>query len=163
MYQASTTEYVSVSLAAYWQIPFAGLSRPGLDGASDVVVVSKTSYAQAIIDTGSTLIITSDSIAQAFYANVTGAKPSTEIGGGVWSGMSSLVVQRGTSAHALPVPCDTIGSLAPTLTFGSRNFTVSPSTFSLGPVSDGSTDCVAGLAGGGSGLYLSPLKYTNIR
>lgn len=93
MYQESTIEYVSVSLAAYWQIPLAGLTRPGLDGSPDVVVVDKTSYAQSIVDTGSTLIITSDSTAQAFYANVTGAKPSTEIGGGTWSGMSS----RGTA------------------------------------------------------------------
>ena len=54
------------------------------------------------------------------------------------------------------VPCNIINLLAPTLTFGSRNFTVSPSTFNLGPVSEGSTDCIAGLAGGGSGLYPSP-------
>ena len=87
MYQESTTEYVGVSLPAYWQIPLAGLTRPGLNGTSDVVVVSGTSYAQAIVDTGTTLIITSDSIAQAYYANVTGAKPSADIGGGVWSGM----------------------------------------------------------------------------
>lgn len=93
MYQASTIEYVGVSLAAYWQIPLAGLTRPGLDGSPDVVVVNKTSYAQSMVDTGSTLIITSDSNAQAFYANVPGAKLSTEIGGGTWSGMSS----RGTA------------------------------------------------------------------
>ncbi|KAH0826659.1 aspartic peptidase domain-containing protein [Lanmaoa asiatica] len=137
MYQESTTEYIQVSLPAYWQIPFAGLTRPGLNGAPDVVLVNKTSYAQAIVDTGTTLIVTSDSIAQAYYANITGAKPSAEIGGGVWS-----------------VPCDTISSLAPTLTFGSRNFTVSSSTFNLGPVSSGSTDCIAGLAGGGSAYWI---------
>lgn len=90
MYQEATTEYVNVSLPAYWQIRLAGLSRPGLDDAPDVIVVNTTSYAQAIIDTGTTLIITSDSIAEAYYANVTGAKPSTEIGG-VWTGMSFRV------------------------------------------------------------------------
>ncbi|KIJ12195.1 hypothetical protein PAXINDRAFT_118293 [Paxillus involutus ATCC 200175] len=52
------------------------------------------------------------------------------------------------------VPCDTIGSLAPTLTFGSSNFTVSASTFNLGPISNGSTDCIAGLAGGGSSWWI---------
>lgn len=101
MYQESTIEYINVSLPAYWQIPFAGLTRPGLNGTPDVVVVNKTSYAQSIVDTGTTLIITSDSNAQAYYANVTGAKPSTEIGGGAWSGMSSRVVQHRTSTHTV--------------------------------------------------------------
>ncbi|KIJ05078.1 hypothetical protein PAXINDRAFT_103915 [Paxillus involutus ATCC 200175] len=137
MYQESTLAYIPVSLAAYWQIPLAGVMRGGLNGAPDVVVANKTSYAQAIIDTGTTLIVTSDSIAQQFYANVTGAKLDTDIGGGVWS-----------------VPCDTIGSLAPTFTFGSSNFTVSASTFNLGPTSNGSTDCIAGLAGGGSSWWI---------
>ncbi|KAF8551648.1 acid protease [Imleria badia] len=137
MYQESTTEYINVSLQAYWQIRFAGLTRPGLNNTPDVVVVNQTSYAQGIIDTGTTLIVTTDSIAQAFYANVPGAQPSAAIGGGVWS-----------------VPCNIIGLLAPTLTFGSRNFTVSPSTFNLGPVSEGSTDCIAGLAGGGSAWWI---------
>lgn len=86
MYQESTIEYVNVSLPAYWQIPLAGLSRPGLNDTPDVVVVNKTTYAQSIVDTGTTLIITSDSDAQTFYTNVTG---SAEIGGGLWSGMSS--------------------------------------------------------------------------
>jgi cathepsin D len=137
LYQESTTEYIDVDLPAYWQVRLAGLSRPGLNSTPDVVVVNKTSYAQAIIDSGTTLIITSDNIAQTYYANVPGAKPSTEVGGGAWT-----------------VPCDTIGSLAPTLTFNSRNFTVSPSTFNLGPVSPGSTDCIAGLAGGGSAWWI---------
>ncbi|KAG9313385.1 aspartic peptidase domain-containing protein [Chiua virens] len=134
LYQASTIEYINVSIPAYWQIPFAGLFRPGLNNTPDVVLVNKTSYAQAIVDSGTTLIITTDDLAQAFYANVTNA---AEIGGGVWT-----------------VPCDTVGSLAPTLTLGSRSFTVSSSTFNLGPVSEGSSDCVAGLAGGGSPYWI---------
>lgn len=101
LYQESTTEYINVSLAAYWQIPFAGLTRPGLNGTPDVVVVNKTSYAQAIVDTGTTLIVTSDSNAQAYYANVPGAKLSDEIGGGAWSGMSSRVVRRRMSTHVV--------------------------------------------------------------
>ncbi|KAG6377408.1 acid protease [Boletus reticuloceps] len=137
MYQESTTEYLNVSVPAYWQIPLAGLRRPGLNNTPDVVVVDKTSYAQAIVDTGTTLIITSDSIAEAYYANVTGAKPCAEIGGGVWC-----------------APCDIADSLAPTLTFGLRSFTVSPSTFNLGPVSEGSADCIVGLAGGGSAWWI---------
>jgi len=136
LYQASTIEYVDVSLPAFWQVRFAGLTRPGLNGAPDVVVVNKTSYAQAFIDTGTYLIVTSDSNAQAFYANITGARPSDTIGG-VWS-----------------VPCDIIDSVAPTLTFGSSSFAVSPSTFNLGPVSQGSSDCAAGLAGGGDVYWI---------
>ncbi|KIJ61660.1 hypothetical protein HYDPIDRAFT_30879 [Hydnomerulius pinastri MD-312] len=137
MYQESTMTYISVSLEAYWQIPLAGVTRPGLNGQPDVVLANKTSYAQAIIDTGTTLIVVSDSIAEQFYSNVTGAKLDTDIGGGVWS-----------------VPCNIIDSITPTLTFGSRSFTVSPSTFNLGQTSNGSTDCVTGLAGGGSDYWL---------
>lgn len=92
LYQESTTEYIDVDLPAYWQVRLAGLSRPGLNSTPDVVVVNKTSYAQAIIDSGTTLIITSDNIAQTYYANVPGAKPSTEVGGGAWTGMSARVM-----------------------------------------------------------------------
>ncbi|KAH7886974.1 aspartic peptidase domain-containing protein [Phlebopus sp. FC_14] len=137
LYQESTMVYIPVKVEAYWQIALDGLTRPGMNGTSDVVLVNKTSYAEAIIDTGTTLIVTSDSNAEQFYANVTGATPNSDIGGGVWN-----------------VPCDAIDSLVPTLTFGGHAFTLSPSTFNLGPASNGSTDCVAGLAGGGSDFWI---------
>lgn len=152
LYQVSTIEYVNVSMEAYWQLPLAGLTRPGLNNTPDVVVVDETSYAQSIIDTGTAMIITSDSNAQAFYANVTGA---AQIGGGLWSGMFILCCGIGCVPHFLLVPCGIVGSLAPTLIYGSRNFTVSASTFNLGLVSQGSTNCIGGIAGGGSGMRLS--------
>lgn len=137
MYNQSSMVFTSVSLQAYWQIPMDGLTRPGLNNSGEVVIANKTSYAQAIIDTGTTLIITSDANAQKYYAGVPGAEIVSSLGSGVWS-----------------VPCDSIGSILPTISFGGRAFTVSSSTFNLGKVSDNSTNCVAGLAGGGSDYWV---------
>ncbi|KAI6029612.1 aspartic peptidase domain-containing protein [Pisolithus microcarpus] len=137
MYNQSSMVFMSVSLQAYWQIPMDGLTRPGLNNSGEVVIANKTSYAQAIIDTGTTLIITSDANAQKYYAGVPGAEVVSSLGSGVWS-----------------VPCDSIGSILPTISFGGRAFTVSSSTFNLGKVSDNSTNCVAGLAGGGSDYWV---------
>ncbi|KAI5996293.1 aspartic peptidase domain-containing protein, partial [Pisolithus albus] len=137
MYNQSSMVFASVSLQAYWQIPMDGLSRPGLNNSGDVVIANKTSYAQAIIDTGTTLIITSDANAQKYYAGVPGAEVVSSLGSGVWG-----------------VPCDLISSILPTISFGGRAFTVSSSTFNLGKVSDNSTNCVAGLAGGGSDYWV---------
>ncbi|OJA15451.1 hypothetical protein AZE42_02201 [Rhizopogon vesiculosus] len=44
-------------------------------------------------------------------------------------------------------PGDVIDNYAPTLTFGGRSFTVSEETCNLGPVEDGSSDCIAGVEG----------------
>ncbi|KAI6124559.1 aspartic peptidase domain-containing protein [Pisolithus croceorrhizus] len=137
MYNQSSMVFVSVSLQAYWQIPMDGLSRPGLNNSGEVVIANKTSYAQAIIDTGTTMILTSDANAQEYYADVPGAEVVPSLGSGVWS-----------------VPCDLIGSILPTISFGGQAFTVSASTFNLGQVSDNSTNCVAGLAGGGSDYWI---------
>ncbi|KAL4079471.1 aspartic peptidase domain-containing protein [Scleroderma citrinum] len=137
LYNESSIVYVPVSLEAYWQIRMDGLSRPGINGTGDVVIANKTSYAQAIIDTGTTMIMTTDANAQEFYANVPGAQLDPSAGSGVWS-----------------VPCDLIDSITPTLAFGGRSFTVSASTFNLGRVSNNSTQCIAGLAGGGSDYWL---------
>lgn len=137
MYNQSSMVYVSVSLAAYWQIRMDGLMRPGLNNSGDVVIANTTSYAEAIVDTGTTLIVTSDDNAQKYYADVPGAELVPSLGSGVWS-----------------VPCDSIGSILPSITFGGQAFAVSSSTFNLGQVSDNSTNCVAGLAGGGSDYYI---------
>ncbi|KAI6043966.1 acid protease [Pisolithus marmoratus] len=137
MYNQSSMVFVSVSLQAYWQIPMDGLTRPGLNNSGEVVIANKTSYAQAIIDTGTTLIITSDANAQKYYADVPGAEVVPSLGSGVWS-----------------VPCDSIASILPTLSFGGHAFPVSTSTFNLGKVSDNSTNCITGLAGGGSDYWV---------
>jgi hypothetical protein len=53
--------------------------------------------------------------------------------------------------YSYSVPCDIIDNYAPTLTFGGHSFTVSGDTFNLGPVEEGSSNCLAGIAGGDVG------------
>lgn len=135
-YQESTLEYVKVTLPACCQIPLAGLTSPGLNNTPNVVVVDKTSSAQSIIDTGTTLLITTDSLALDF-----------KVGSGM---VRYLILWLGYPLTFCPVPCNTVSLLAPALTFASRSFTASSASFNLGPVSEGTTDSIAGLDGGSS-------------
>ncbi|KAG2041118.1 acid protease [Suillus americanus] len=120
MYEPDTLTIVPVTVKGYWQVQLDGLSRNGED------MVVPTDKAQAIVDTGTAFIVTTPENAVKYYEDIKGARAVDEI----WT-----------------VPCDTIGSFAPTLTFGGQLFPVSASTFNLGPVHEGSTDCIAGLTG----------------
>ncbi|KAG1802229.1 acid protease [Suillus plorans] len=120
MYEPDTLTIVPVTVKGYWQIQLDRLSQNGED------MIVPTDKAQAIVDTGTAFIATDPENAAKYYENVKGARAVDEI----WT-----------------VPCDTIGLYAPTLTFGGRLFPVSSSTFNLGPVHEGSTDCIAGLTG----------------
>lgn len=121
LYHFDTLTYVPVTDKGYWQVDMDGISRLGLD-----VIESQT--APAIIDTGTTFIITSYSIAQSYYANIPGATAYTEGADTYWT-----------------IPCDTINSTVPTFTFGRRAFTVSAQAYNLG-TNDLSSDCLAGIA-----------------
>ncbi|KAI0308568.1 aspartic peptidase domain-containing protein [Amylostereum chailletii] len=83
-------------------------------------VVSSTS---SIIDTGTTLIVGDTTNVKAVYAQIPGSKST---GGGTYS-----------------IPCNFSTPL--TLTFGSKQFTINPSTFMVGKVSLGSSQCLGGL------------------
>ncbi|KAG1776736.1 acid protease [Suillus placidus] len=120
MYEPDTLTIVPVTVKGYWQIQLDGISRNGED------MIVPTDKAQAIVDTGTAFIVTKPENAVKYYEDIKGARAVDEI----WT-----------------VPCDTIGSHAPTLTFGGRLFPVSSSTFNLGPVHEGSIDCIAGLTG----------------
>ncbi|KAG2341666.1 acid protease [Suillus weaverae] len=97
---------------------FNSMGSPGMERITD--------KAQAIVDVGTAFIVTKPENAVKYYKDIKGARVVEEI----WT-----------------VPCDTIRSHAPTLTLGGRLFPVSSSTFNLGPVHEGSTDCIAGLTG----------------
>ena len=86
LYNESSITFVPVSLPAYWQIRMDGLSRPGINSTDPVVIANKTSYAQAIVDTGTAMIMTTDANAQKYYANIPGAQLVPSAGNGVWSG-----------------------------------------------------------------------------
>ncbi|KAI0318418.1 acid protease [Amylostereum chailletii] len=85
-------------------------------------VVSSTS---SIIDTGTTLIIGDTASVKSVYAQIDGSKASDD----------------GTYT----IPCDF--STPVSITFAGKEFSIDPSTFTVGQASSGSSDCVGGLAG----------------
>ncbi|KAG2143603.1 acid protease [Suillus clintonianus] len=121
LYRSDTLTYIPVTQKGYWQVVMDGISRLGQD-------VIESHAAPAIIDTGTTLVITSDAIAQAYYANIPGATAHTEGEDTYWT-----------------IPCNIINSTVPTFIFGGHAFPVSPQTFNLGP-DILSSDCLAGIA-----------------
>ncbi|KAG0692280.1 aspartic peptidase domain-containing protein [Suillus ampliporus] len=121
LYRSDTLMYIPVTERGYWQVKLDGISRSGEE-------ISGSHGTPAIIDTGTTLVVTSDSIAQSYYANISGA----------------TAYAQGTNTY-WTIPCNIIDSAVPTFTFGQRTFTVSAPTFNLGS-DDNSSDCLAGIA-----------------
>ncbi|KAH7926143.1 acid protease [Leucogyrophana mollusca] len=116
--------YVAVSAEGYWQVSL------------DSVNVGKTQVAknaQAIVDTGTTLIATSSANAKTFYAKIPGSKERSDVFPGLWT-----------------VPCSSASQINVSLTFGGQKFAVSPQTFVLGAISSGSPDCMGGVMGQGA-------------
>lgn len=121
LYVKDTLTYTAVTEEGYWQVNLEAVSRNGSTVASNNA---------SIIDTGTTFIITSDDAAEAYYKDIPGSSNSTQ----------------GEITY-YTIPCDTIGSYTPILTFGGRGFSVSEETFNIGPASSGSSDCLGGIAG----------------
>ncbi|EPQ56641.1 acid protease [Gloeophyllum trabeum ATCC 11539] len=111
--------YAPVTQEGYWQVDLDAVSVGGKKAVTGL---------SSIIDTGTTLIVgDSDNVAQ-LYDAIDGAQDASEtIGQGYYT-----------------VPCDSIPTLS--LTFAGKSFDVSPDTFSLGAVQEGSSDCVGGVA-----------------
>ncbi|KAK7060334.1 hypothetical protein VNI00_001099 [Paramarasmius palmivorus] len=105
----------------FWQVDLDAVNVNG-----DAAVNSVSS----IIDTGTTLILGDDTNVAKFYAAIPGSKDASQTAG----------------PGFFTVPCDAIPNIS--LTFGGKAFTVSPETFNLGLLSQGSNDCVGGIAGG---------------
>ncbi|OJA10871.1 hypothetical protein AZE42_06016 [Rhizopogon vesiculosus] len=118
LYQQNTLTYTPVTVPAYWQITLDQVSRAGVQVGQ--------SEAEAIIDTGTSLILTDTATAASYYNDIPGA-----------------ILQESEGLYS--IPCDIIDNYAPTFTFGGRPFNVSGETFNLGPVEDGSSDCFAGI------------------
>ncbi|KAG1877112.1 Asp-domain-containing protein [Suillus tomentosus] len=121
LYIEDTLTYTAVTQKGYWQVNLEAVSRDGSTVASN---------SASIIDTGTTMIITTDAAAEAYYQDIPGSSSSTQ-----------------EEMTYYTIPCDTIGSYTPTFSFGGRGFDVSEGTFNLGPESEGSSDCVGGIAG----------------
>ncbi|OAX35396.1 acid protease, partial [Rhizopogon vinicolor AM-OR11-026] len=119
LYQQDTLTYTPVTVSGFWQVTSDQVSRAGVQvGPSEV---------ESIIDTGTSLILTDTATAASYYNGIPGA-----------------ILQESDGFYS--IPCDIIENYAPTFTFGGRPFTVSGETFNLGPIEDGSSDCLAGVA-----------------
>lgn len=120
LYQGDFT-YVPVTKEGYWQVTLDGIL---LDGRK---VFSAT---EAIIDTGSTLILGPSEVVAAIYERIPGAMPALK-GDGANSGLYTI-------------PCNFDMTIA--LQFGRRVFPISPSKFNLGPVESDPSRCYGGIA-----------------
>ncbi|KAH7912374.1 aspartic peptidase domain-containing protein [Hygrophoropsis aurantiaca] len=116
--------YVELSAEGYWQVSMDAVKL----GKKQVV-----QNVQAIVDTGTTLIATSDANAKAFYVGIPGAKERYDVSPGVWT-----------------VPCSSVPDINLALVFGGKSFSVSSDTFVFGQVDEGSSDCIGGVMGAGA-------------
>ncbi|KAF9490544.1 acid protease [Pleurotus eryngii] len=108
-----------VTSVGFWQI---ALGSANVNGAAVV------SGGQAIVDTGTTLLLGPASAVSRFYAAIPGARDATNtVGAGFFT-----------------FPCNSLPPLS--LTLGGRAFPISAASFNLGTLSAGSTTCVGGVA-----------------
>lgn len=122
LYQQGNLSYTPVTYAGYWEVTLDQISRAGIPVGEP--------EASSIIDTGTTLIVTDMDSAVSYFAGIPG------------------VLSYSSESQVLySIPCNIIENYAPTLTFGGHPFAVSGDTFNLGPLEEGSSDCLAGIAG----------------
>lgn len=120
LYQGNFT-YVSVTKEGYWQVTLNGIV---LDGRK---VFSAT---EAIIDTGSTLILGPAEAVAAIYGRIPGASPAFN--------------RDGIKSGLYTIPCNFNMTIA--LEFGGTAFPISPNIFNLGPVYGQPNRCYGGMA-----------------
>lgn len=121
---SGTPVYTPVTQQGYWQINFSSLKVGGTS------VLGSTS---AIVDSGTTLIIGDTAGVKAFYKKIPGSKDaSSTLGEGIYT-----------------FPCSTtIPSV--TFTINGKALSVASSALNFGPVQEGSTTCVGGIAASNS-------------
>ncbi|KAG2356450.1 aspartic peptidase domain-containing protein [Suillus spraguei] len=111
--------WVPVISKTYWTVQFNGAIVEGKNVTGDL---------HAAIDTGTTLIYLSQTVASAIYANIPGAGPAENYDSNFFS-----------------FPCNS----NPTISFllGGYDFDLSMQDFNLGQDGDGSKNCVGGIVG----------------
>ncbi|KAF8553168.1 acid protease [Imleria badia] len=111
--------YTPVTQQGYWQVNMDGVQNNGQTILRNV---------DAIIDTGTTLIVGTPSQVSTLYSTLGGKAAPSSVGSGFYT-----------------FACDSFPSI--NLSFGGTSFPISVSALNLGPVSSGSSDCVSGLVG----------------
>ena len=119
--------WTNVTKEAYWQVELEAMAVNN--------ITSSLGHA-AIIDTGTTLLIADGDTVARTYASVPGARPAPEVAG----------------PGFYVFPCDSTPSVS--LSFGGRAFEISKETFNLGPIFDGSKECVGGLVAQDSPFWI---------
>ena len=110
-----------ITSPAFWEISLQGATV----GSKSIF----TRAVDAIVDTGTTLIIGDTTNVAAIYAAIPGSKDaSNTVGEGFFT-----------------IPCDAVPSNV-ALKLGGKSFTISSDALNFGPVSQGSADCVGGIA-----------------
>ncbi|KAJ8518369.1 hypothetical protein ONZ45_g4558 [Pleurotus djamor] len=109
---------VPVTTVGFWQIQLTSANANG------VAVPGR----QAIVDTGTTLLLGPAADVARFYSNIPGARDARNtVGAGFFT-----------------FPCNSLPPLS--LTLGGRSFPISARSFNLGTLTAGSTTCVGGVA-----------------
>lgn len=124
-FSGSLTNAKLITTPAFWEISVEGASV----GSSKVV----TQAQDAIVDTGTTLLIVDNTSANNIFAKIPGAaSASRTVGEGFFT-----------------IPCNNIPDDV-SIEISGTSFTLSPDTLNFGQVSEGSSDCVAGIMGDSS-------------
>ncbi|KAI0068984.1 acid protease [Artomyces pyxidatus] len=110
---------IPVSPVGFWQIPLDAVNANGKAAVTGLT---------AIVDTGTTLIVGDPTTVANFYAAVPGAEDASNTAG----------------PGFFTFPCASVPTVS--LTFGGTAFSVSSETFNLGQLSEGSSQCVGGIA-----------------
>lgn len=109
---------LNVTQQGFWQVTLDSVGAGGQQALSNV---------QAVIDTGTSLIVAPEADVVKFYQAIPGFKDaSSTIGQGFFT-----------------FPCNSDPQVS--LTFGGKQFAVPVSAFNIGPITQGSSDCVGGI------------------
>ncbi|KAF8934632.1 Type I transmembrane sorting receptor [Dissophora ornata] len=124
---SGTLTYVPVTKQGYWQVHVNDVKMNGQ---------SLGQSSEAIIDTGTTLIIVSDAAAAAIHKNIQGAVLSDEEGG--WLVPCALAKSKETFSFSM----------------GGSDFKVAVADMAWDPLLTDKTTCFSGVQGGQDGLWL---------
>jgi hypothetical protein len=145
--------YITLTQQAYWQIVSSTSLNPFSNGGST------TSYPQAAIDTGTTLVSVPNDVAQRIYAQVQGSAAVTAAGyaGYYQFPCSSKVVvcipslsffsRRVLSLLQLKCSSTSLPPSQVSLNFGGVYYDISPADFNIGRIASGSSLCLGGIYG----------------
>ncbi|KAI9566248.1 Asp-domain-containing protein [Boletus coccyginus] len=117
--------YTPVTQQGYWQVMMDNVQ---VDGQTIL------GNAEAIIDTGTTLVYGDPSQVSTLYSALGAKTAPSSVGDGFYT-----------------FPCDCFPTIS--LSFGGTAFPILASALNLGPVSNGSSDCISGLVGQDTGSF----------